>query len=308
MSDVFVLIGLVVALVLAASVLKLHPFMALLLTALLGGLAFGLPLLDDGETLGLVTVVTPGFGSTLGTIGLVIILGTVIGVVLDKSGAAITMADWIVKRIGQRFPTVTMSVIGYIVSIPVFCDSGYVILNSLKESMAARQRVSSVAMSVALATGLFATHTLVPPTPGPIAAAGSLGPRRPARPRHRGRPAPRPRRCPRRQPLGAALPQQHPRGSLGGGRRGAHRRVRPAARGARHAARLAGLVRAHLRPDPAHHARLGGGLPDGSAGRRRRSRTPCASSACPSSPCWWAWAVPWPCCPAPASTSASTSA
>lgn len=175
MSDVFVLIGLVVALVLAASVLKIHPFMALLLTALLGGFAFGLPLLDDGETLGLVTVITTGFGSTLGTIGLVIILGTVIGVVLDKSGAAITMADWIVKKIGQRFPTVTMSVIGYIVSIPVFCDSGYVILNSLKESMAARQRVSPVAMSVALATGLFATHTLVPPTPGPIAAAGSLG-------------------------------------------------------------------------------------------------------------------------------------
>ncbi len=176
MSDVYVLIGVVVALVLAASWLKLHPFVALLLAALLGGFAFGLPLLDDGEeTLGLVTVVTTGFGATLGTIGLVIILGTVIGVILDRSGAAITMADWIVRRLGQRFPTVTMSIIGYIVSIPVFCDSGYVILNSLKESMAARQRVSPVAMSVALATGLFATHTLVPPTPGPIAAAGNLG-------------------------------------------------------------------------------------------------------------------------------------
>jgi gluconate:H+ symporter, GntP family len=175
MSDVLVLIGLVVGLVVLASVVKLHPFMALLLTALVGGLAFGLPLLDDGETLGLVTVITTGFGSTLGTIGLVIIIGTIIGVVLDKSGAAITMADWIVKKIGQRYPTVTMSVIGYIVSIPVFCDSGYVILNSLKESMAVRQRVSAVAMSVALATGLFATHTLVPPTPGPIAAAGNLG-------------------------------------------------------------------------------------------------------------------------------------
>lgn len=177
MSDVYVLIGVVVALVLAASVLKLHPFAALLLAALFGGMAFGLPLLDgaDGEDPGLVTVITTGFGATLGSIGLVIILGTVIGVILDKSGAAITMADWIVKRIGQRFPTVTMSVIGYIVSIPVFCDSGYVILNSLKESMAVRNRVSPVAMSVALATGLFATHTLVPPTPGPIAAAGNLG-------------------------------------------------------------------------------------------------------------------------------------
>ncbi|WP_141015138.1 GntP family permease [Nocardioides sambongensis] len=175
MSDVFVLVGVVVALVLAASVLKLHPFAALLLAALFGGMAFGLPLLDDGDTLGLVSVITTGFGATLGSIGLVIILGTVIGVILDKSGAAITMADWIVRRIGQRYPTVTMTVIGYIVSIPVFCDSGYVILNSLKESMATRNRVSPVAMSVALATGLFATHTLVPPTPGPIAAAGNLG-------------------------------------------------------------------------------------------------------------------------------------
>jgi len=68
-----------------------------------------------------------------------------------------------------------MSIIGYIVSIPVFCDSAFVILNSLKESMAKRMGVSSVAMSVALATGLYATHTFVPPTPGPIAAAGNLG-------------------------------------------------------------------------------------------------------------------------------------
>lgn len=176
MTDVLVLIGIVVALVLAASALRIHPFVVLLLAALLGGLAFGLPLLTEGEeTVGLVSVITTGFGTTLGNIGLVIVLGTIIGVILDKSGAAITMADWIIKVIGKRFPTVTMSAIGYIVSIPVFCDSGYVILNSLKESMAARHRVSPVAMSVALATGLFATHTLVPPTPGPIAAAGNLG-------------------------------------------------------------------------------------------------------------------------------------
>jgi len=67
-----------------------------------------------------------------------------------------------------------MSVIGYIVSIPVFCDSGFVILNSLKKSLSQRMQVSSVAMSIALATGLYATHTFVPPTPGPIAAAANL--------------------------------------------------------------------------------------------------------------------------------------
>ncbi|WP_200854397.1 GntP family permease, partial [Klebsiella pneumoniae] len=101
--------------------------------------------------------------------------GTIIGVILEKSGAAITMADTVIKLLGERFPTLTMSIIGYIVSIPVFCDSGFVILNSLKESLAKRLATSSVAMSVALATGLYATHTFVPPTPGPIAAAGNLG-------------------------------------------------------------------------------------------------------------------------------------
>lgn len=85
------------------------------------------------------------------------------------------MADTVIKLLGERFPTLTMSIIGYIVSIPVFCDSGFVILNSLKESLAKRLATSSVAMSVALATGLYATHTFVPPTPGPIAAAGNLG-------------------------------------------------------------------------------------------------------------------------------------
>ncbi|MCV5837930.1 GntP family permease, partial [Escherichia coli] len=87
-----------------------------------------------------------GFGGILGYIGLGIVLGTIIGVILEKSGAAITMADTVIKVLGERFPTLTMSIIGYIVSVPVFCDSGFVILNSLKESLAKRLKTSSVAM------------------------------------------------------------------------------------------------------------------------------------------------------------------
>src|SRR5690625_6205626 len=68
-----------------------------------------------------------------------------------------------------------MSIIGAIVSVPVFCDSGYVILSSLKKALARRAKVAVASMAVALATGLFATHNLVPPTPGPIAAAGNIG-------------------------------------------------------------------------------------------------------------------------------------
>ncbi|ENM5825246.1 GntP family permease [Vibrio metoecus] len=169
MSLILILLAVIAFIVLATTKFKIHPFLALLLAAFLGAFAYGLPADTIAKT------ITTGFGGILGYIGLVIVLGTIIGVILEKSGAAITMADTVIKLLGERFPTLTMSIIGYIVSIPVFCDSGFVILNSLKESLAKRLGTSSVAMSVALATGLYATHTFVPPTPGPIAAAGNLG-------------------------------------------------------------------------------------------------------------------------------------
>lgn len=169
MDLVLILIGVVVLIVVGTTVLKLHPFLTLLLAAIIAGFGLGLP----GSEV--VSTATDGFGAILGGIGIVIVLGTIIGVILERSGAAVTMADVVIKIVGQRFPTLAVSIIGFVVSIPVFCDSGYVILNSLKESLARRTKTSMVAMSVALATGLFATHTLVPPTPGPIAAAGNLG-------------------------------------------------------------------------------------------------------------------------------------
>lgn len=166
---VFVLLVLIALIVFATARLKLNPFITLLLAAFIAAFAYGLPLRD------IETTIRGGFGSIMGNIGLVIVLGTVIGVILERSGAAITMAQTIIKVFGQRFPTLTMTSVGFLVSIPVFCDSGFVILNSLKRSVARTLKASPVAMTVALSTGLFATHTLVPPTPGPIAAAGNLG-------------------------------------------------------------------------------------------------------------------------------------
>lgn len=169
MHMVFILIALIAFIVSATSKLRLNPFITLLLASFIAAFAFGLPL-DSIES-----TIRGGFGKILGYIGLVIVLGTVIGVILERTGAAIVMAETIIKCLGKKFPTMTMSIVGFIVSIPVFCDSGFVILNSLKRSMARALSVSPVAMTVALSTGLFATHTLVPPTPGPIAAAGNLG-------------------------------------------------------------------------------------------------------------------------------------
>ena len=166
---VFWLVLTILFIIFATAKLKWHPFLVLILSAFLVALFYQVPLDTVAKT------ISDGFGGILGYIGLVIVFGTIIGLILEKTGAAIVMAEFVIKVLGPRFPTLTMSIVGAVVSVPVFCDSGYIILNSLKESLAERLKVSSVAMSIALATGLYATHTFVPPTPGPIAAAGNLG-------------------------------------------------------------------------------------------------------------------------------------
>ncbi|MGA6103001.1 GntP family permease [Psychrobacter pocilloporae] len=166
---VFWLVLTILFIIFATAKLKWHPFLVLILSAFLVALFYQVPLNTVAKT------ISDGFGGILGYIGLVIVFGTIIGLILEKTGAAIVMAESVIKILGPRFPTLTMSIVGAVVSVPVFCDSGYIILNSLKESLAERLHVSSVAMSIALATGLYATHTFVPPTPGPIAAAGNLG-------------------------------------------------------------------------------------------------------------------------------------
>lgn len=165
---ILILLVAIAFIVVSTSKWKLHPFIALLIAAY--GIAFsvGMKYADIAKT------ITTGFGGILAYIGIVIVLGTIIGVILEKSGAAVKMANVVLRVVGKKRPILAMSIIGYIVSIPVFCDSGFVILNALKRSMVKQLKVSGVAMSVALATGLYATHTLVPPTPGPIAAAGNL--------------------------------------------------------------------------------------------------------------------------------------
>ena len=164
-----VLVMAVAFIVIATSKLKWHPFIVLLMASY--GIGFGAGM----DPLAIGAAIRSGFGNILGYIGIIIILGTLIGTILERTGAAITMANAVLRLLGGRFPGLAMSLMGYVVSIPVFCDSGFVILSSLKRALAERARVSAVMMSVALATGLFASHTLIPPTPGPIAAAGNLG-------------------------------------------------------------------------------------------------------------------------------------
>ncbi|WP_273566070.1 GntP family permease [Maribacter halichondriae] len=148
---------------------KVHPFLALLGAALFFALFSGM----DLETI--VNLVNDGFGITLGKIGIVIILGVIIGAFLEHSGGAYKLAEVVLKVIGKKRVHEAMGIVGFIVSIPVFADSGFIILNPLNKSLTKRAGLSIVGTATALILGLMITHVLVPPTPGPIAAAGIIG-------------------------------------------------------------------------------------------------------------------------------------
>ncbi|MGC8954670.1 MAG: GntP family permease [Fervidobacterium sp.] len=148
---------------------KLHPFLALIFAAFLYGILSKMNLGD------VVKSITDGFGGTVSSIGIVIVAGTIIGIFLEKSGGAFRMAEAILKLTGRKNVPLAMSIIGYIVSIPVFCDSGFVIITPLNKALTKRANISLATTGIALSLGLYATHTMVPPTPGPVAAAGALG-------------------------------------------------------------------------------------------------------------------------------------
>lgn len=151
------------------SVWKWHPFISLLVASLLVGVGSGLPLLE------VVQSINSGFGGILAYIGLVVVIGSIIGVILERSGAAQTIAELILGLLGRDRPVLAMSLIGATVSVPVFCDSGFIILSGLNDALARKTAFRKGQLALALATGLYTTHTLIPPTPGPIAAAGNLG-------------------------------------------------------------------------------------------------------------------------------------
>ena len=148
---------------------NLHPFLALIMAALFFGICSRMPLRE------IVSSIEQGFGGTIGRIGIVIVAGAIIGAFLDKSGGALALAERILRIIGPRNVTPAMALIGYIVAIPVFADSGFVILTPLNKTLTKRAGLSLATTAIALALGLMVAHTLVPPTPGPIAAAGILG-------------------------------------------------------------------------------------------------------------------------------------
>src|SRR5690625_338230 len=171
-SGTQMILGLVIGvalLILLVLKTKVHAFIALILAASVTGIVGGM---DPAEV---VSEITDGFGSTLGSIGIVIGFGVMMGRILEVSGAAEKLAYTFIKKLGQKKEEWAMAAAGYIVSIPIFVDSAFVILNPLVKALSRRTGRSVVTLGVALAIGLAATHHAVPPTPGPLGVAGILG-------------------------------------------------------------------------------------------------------------------------------------
>ena len=140
---------------------KWHPFLSLLIAALGFGAFSGTMSLEE-----VVKSVNTGFGNTVGFIGIVILAGSIIGTFLEKSGGAHSLAAGTLKVVGKKNVPLALGIIGYIVSIPVFCDSGFIIISPLAKAMTREVKISFAVGAIALSLGLIITHSIIPPTLG----------------------------------------------------------------------------------------------------------------------------------------------
>ena len=148
---------------------NIHPFLALFVGAIVYGLLSGM----SGELI--LKSISDGFGGVLGRIGLLILLGVMIGTFLERTGGAMVIAQRVLKFIGEKSVMLAMMITGFILSIPVFGDSAFIIMHPINKSLSFKGKLPFAATTVALTLGLSSSHSLVPPTPGPIATAGILG-------------------------------------------------------------------------------------------------------------------------------------
>ena len=165
----FILLLFSIALIIwLTAVKKLNAFFALMIAALGVGILSGIP--PDS----VANALKKGFGSTMEKIGLLIILGTSLGIILEKTGATLSMANAVLKIVRDKFAPAAICITGFIIGLPLFCDSGFIILSGLNHSLVQKTKFSMPVMAAALATGLYSVHCLVPPHPGITAAVGTV--------------------------------------------------------------------------------------------------------------------------------------
>lgn len=161
-----ILIG-IVLIVVFTSVLKYNTFLSIFAVSLL--IAIGtLPLQD------VVPTILTGFGNTMKSIGLIIIFGIILGLILDKTHATKSIAHAILKLTGKKNAGLAVHSTGFITGIPIFCDSGFIVLQGINKSLVESTGKPMVFMASVLAAGLYSVHCLIPPHPGATAAAGIM--------------------------------------------------------------------------------------------------------------------------------------
>jgi GntP family gluconate:H+ symporter len=157
----------VIAVILLTSVWKIKAFVSLFLVSLF----LAILTIPSGEV---VKTIREGFGNTMASIGLLIILGAMIGITLDRTGGMLSIARFVLSKTGESKSAQALGITGFISGLPIFCDSGFIILSGLAKTFSARSKQAVAFMTTVLATSLYSVHCLIPPHPGALAAAGVL--------------------------------------------------------------------------------------------------------------------------------------
>ena len=157
----------IIAIIYLTSKVRLKAFIALFLVSVFLALAT-LP----AEKV--ISTIKEGFGGTMASIGFLIIFGAIIGITLDKTGAILSIANWILSKTGKNRSPVALALTGFITGLPIFCDSGFIVLSGLAKSFSRRSGLSVIFMATVLATSLYSVHCLIPPHPGATAAAAIM--------------------------------------------------------------------------------------------------------------------------------------
>jgi Gnt-I system low-affinity gluconate transporter len=163
-----VVIG-ILALIFMVMVLRLHAFVALLLVSMGVGLAAGMSFQE------VLSSTQTGMGNILGYIAVVVGLGAMFGQMLESTGGAQRLAHTLVAKFGAARASWALTLAGFLIAIPVFFEVGFVILIPLVYSLSKANKRSVLCYAIPLVAGLAVAHAFIPPTPGPMAAAGILG-------------------------------------------------------------------------------------------------------------------------------------
>lgn len=166
-SILFLIIGIAVIILLTAKY-HVHAFFALMIACFVTGLGVQMHVAD------ILNAMKDGFGSIMRSLGFIIVLGTTLGVLLEHTGSTRVMASYILKKTGEHNTALALSITGFIIGLPVFCDSGFIVLSGLNKSIAKKTGVSIATTTASLATGLLSVHCLIPPHPGASAAASVI--------------------------------------------------------------------------------------------------------------------------------------